>query len=103
MSWTRDEAKSLAQTILGLSKADECEVQLNLERSSHTRFAANDVTTSGAARDLVISITSRGGGRSGSVRVTDSDPEALKRAVARSEELLAVAPEDPEFVEGLGP
>ena len=103
MSWTADEAKKLAQRILSYSKADECEVTLQLNDSSHTRFAANEVMTSGSTRDLEIRISSRGKGKSGTVLVNDTEAAALEAAVRRSEALMAVAPESPEWVEGLGP
>jgi predicted Zn-dependent protease len=103
MSWTKQDAKKLSERILSFSKAPECEVVLSETSLTHTRFAANEITTSGAARDLSISITSRGEGRSGSVRVNDLDPEALQKAVALSEELMRSATTDPESVEGLGP
>ncbi len=103
MGWTAEEAKALADRVLSLSSSEECEVALEATESFHTRFAASEVTTSGSSRDLSIAVSSRGKGRSGTVRTNESDPDALKRAVARSEELMAVAPVDPEFVEGLGP
>ncbi|MGH9869596.1 MAG: TldD/PmbA family protein [Candidatus Polarisedimenticolia bacterium] len=103
MTWTPDEARALARSILEQSKADECEVSLTSTRSSHTRFAANDVTTSGTLRDASVTITSKGGGRAGAVTLNEIEPEALRDAVARSHELMSVAPVDPEFVEGLGP
>lgn len=101
MSLKREDAKRLTDSILSYSKAPECEVVVDLTHAGHMRFAANDVTTSGSARDLAIAITSRGGGRSGTTRVNDTEAEALKRAVARSEELMRAASVDPEFVEGL--
>lgn len=103
MSWTRKDAKTLSDTILSFSKAPECEVALAETSLVHTRFAANEITTSGASRDLSVSITSRGEGRSGTVRVNDLDADALRKAVARSEELMRAATPDPEWVEGLGP
>ena len=103
MSWTKQDAKKLSEKILSFSKARECEVALTETSLTHTRFAANEITTSGAARDLSISITSRGEGKSGTVRANDLDPEALRKAVALSEELMRSATPDPEFVEGLGP
>lgn len=103
MAWTPKEARALADRIFSLSKADECEVVFEMSEPSHTRFAANEVTTSGTSRDQTISITSRGKGRSGTARLNEADPESLARAVARSEELMGVAPVDPEFIEGLGP
>jgi predicted Zn-dependent protease len=101
MAWTREESKKLADRILSYSRAPECEVWLEATEAGHTRFAANDVTTSGVARDLTIAIVSRGDGRTGTVRVNDTDVAGLKTAVARSEEVMAAANVDPEWVEGL--
>ncbi len=103
MAMTRNQAKKLAERILSFSKAPECEVAIDLTHAGHTRFAANDITTSGSARDLAISITSRGEGKSGTSLVNDTDSAALKQAVARSEELMRAASVNPEFVEGLAP
>jgi predicted Zn-dependent protease len=103
MSWTRDQAKTLAERILAFSKANECEVSLVYSENGHTRFAANDVTTSGSSRTVNVGITSKEGGRSGSTTCDELDDDALKAAVARSEALMASARPDPEQVEGLGP
>jgi predicted Zn-dependent protease len=103
MSWTRDEAKQLAEMILSSSRAEECEVALDRRKSSHTRFAAGEVTTAGEVADLSVFITSRAGGKSGSVEMNDLEPDALRAAVTRSEDLMAVAPVDPESVAGLPP
>ena len=103
MSWTRDQARTLADRILGLSKARECELSLRLSHDGHTRFAANDITTSGSTRTLTVAITSREGGKSGSTTVDELDDDSLRRAVARSEALMAAAIPDPEQEEGLGP
>jgi len=102
MSLTREDARRLADRVFSFSKAPECEVFLDLTHAGHTRFAANDVTTSGTARDLLVAITSRGEGRSGTTRVNDVEPDALKQAVARSEEMMRAATVDPEFVAALG-
>jgi predicted Zn-dependent protease len=103
MSWTIPDAKKLSDQILAFSKAPECEIALSETSLTHTRFAANEITTSGASRDLSISITSRGEGKSGSVRVNNVDPDALRKAVALSEELMRSATPDPESVAGLPP
>ena len=103
MSWTRDQARSLADRILSFSRASECELSLRLSEDGHTRFAANDITTSGSSRTINVGITSREGGRSGSTTVDELDDASIKEAVARSESLMAAARPDPEQVEGLGP
>ncbi len=103
MSWTRDQARALADRIFSFSKARECELSLRLSEDGHTRFAANDITTSGSTRTLTVGITSREGGKSGSTTVDELDDDSLRRAVARSEALMAAAIPDPEQEEGIGP
>src|SRR4051794_15773235 len=98
--WTEKQARALTDRILSLSRAPECEVAVTQYRTAYTRFAASEVTTAGAVDDLRISISSRGNGRSGTISVNDPDPETLARAVARSQELMAISPVDPEFIEG---
>ena len=103
MSWTSDRARALTDRILSFSKARECEVSLRHNEVGHTRFAANEITTSGMLRTVTVGITSREGGRSGSTTTDEIDDSSLRDAVARSEALMASARPDPEQVEGLGP
>ncbi len=62
MSWTRDQARTLADRILSFSRAAECDVTLRHSEDGHTRFAANDITTSGSSRTVTIGITRPGRG-----------------------------------------
>ena len=103
MSWTREQTRALADRILSFSKAPECELSLRLAEDGHTRFAANDITTSGTSRTMTIGITSRRDGLSGSTTVDEIDDASLKEAVERSEALMAAGRPDPEQVEPLGP
>jgi predicted Zn-dependent protease len=101
MSWTEKEARALADSILAESKAPECELVLSRWRSSHSRFAANEVTTAGSAMDMRVQITSRREGKSGEATVSDLSPDSLRAAVRLSEQLMELAPPDPEWIEGL--
>jgi predicted Zn-dependent protease len=103
MSWTNEQARTLADRILSFSKARECEVSLRLSETGHTRFAANEITTAGMARTVTVEITSSQDGKSGSTTTDELDDASLRAAVARSEALMAAARPDPEQVEGLGP
>jgi len=103
MSWTSEQARALTNRILSFSKAAECEVSLSLSATGHTRFAANDITTAGVARTVTVGITSREGGKSGSMWTDEIDDSSLRDTVARSEAVMASARPDPEQVEGLGP
>lgn len=99
---TAREAKALCDRVLAFSKAEECEVTIEATASAHTRFAASDVTTAGSSTTLAVTVTSRGNKRSGTVTTGDTDPASLEKAVRRSEEILALVPENPEWVPGLG-
>ena len=79
MSWTSDQAQSLAERILSFSKAAECEVSLRLSQTGHTRFAANEITTAGMVRNVSVAITSRDGGKSGSTTTDELDDSLLAR------------------------
>jgi len=103
MSWTSDQARSLADRILAFSRAVECEVSLRLSETGHTRFAANEITTAGMVRNVSVTITSREGGRSGSTTTDELEDSLLRDAVARSEALMAAGQPDPEQVESLEP
>ncbi|HLE57908.1 MAG TPA: hypothetical protein VJB15_12550, partial [Rhodothermia bacterium] len=55
---SRDQAKSLADRILAMGKADETRVSISSEWSGNTRFAGGEITTSGETTDATISVTS---------------------------------------------
>jgi predicted Zn-dependent protease len=101
MNWNRDEAKRTVDKTLSHSTGGDCEVSLEAGLSSHTRFARNEITTSGFTEELSLTITSRKDGRSGRITTDDLSTEGLKTAVARAEELRALMPVDPESVDSL--
>jgi len=103
MAWTRQQAKALAEQILGYSKAQECEVVLDETHLSFTRFAANEITTSGTSRTVNVSVTARDGQRSGTAHASATEADALQEAVRQSEELMQASSPDSEYVQGLGP
>src|SRR4030095_13849150 len=88
---------------LSLKKDGDCGAKLRAATPSHPRFARNEITTSGLAETLSLTITSRLEGRAGSVTTSDLSDEGLKAAVARAEQIRAALPPDPEAVEMLGP
>ena len=95
--------KATLEAALACASSGECEVGLETRRVSHTRFARNEVTTSGAAEDLTLTITSRHEGRSGTITTDDLSPAGLKAAMARAEALRALMPVDPEMMDMLPP
>ena len=95
---TESQARELMQRVLRFSKAEACEVNLNGNAGGNVRYARNTVSTAGAQEDVTMVVQSNFGKRSGTVTLNEFTDEALQRAVARSEELARLAPEDPEFM-----
>ena len=100
---SRDAAKALADRVLSFSKADETRVTINSGWNGNTRFAGNEITTSGGTTDTSITVTATIGRRRASADTNVLDDEALKRTVALAESLARLSPENPEIMPELGP
>ncbi|HMK72016.1 MAG TPA: metallopeptidase TldD-related protein [Myxococcaceae bacterium] len=104
MSFLSDaDAKRITEKVLGLATAPETVVYLNPSRGGNTRFARNEVTTSGYAETCIALVTSRYGLRQGSAQTNQIDDASLADVVRRAEEIARLAPEDPETMPVLGP
>ncbi len=99
---SRAECEDIVTRALKASKADGCRVSVNSSYDTNVRFADNQMSTSGISDNAGIGITSVFGKRSASVATNDITPEGLARAVAQSEALAKLAPEDPEYLPELG-
>ncbi|MEX2180652.1 MAG: TldD/PmbA family protein [Gemmatimonadaceae bacterium] len=99
---SRAECEDIVTRALRLSKADNCRVSVNSSYDTNVRFADNQMSTSGISDNAGIGITSVFGKRSASVATNDISPDGLARAVAQSEALARLAPEDPEYLPELG-
>jgi predicted Zn-dependent protease len=100
---TRQELFDVIERGLKLSKADEIEINLNSTVRGNTRFAANQLSTSGAASDVQLVVYSAFGPKHAVVTTNDLSDESLQRAVTQSEALAKLAPDDPEIMPRLGP
>lgn len=100
---TRDEARDIMQKVINLSKADHCEVNLQGGVGGNIRYARNTVTTSGEEQNTSLSVESAFGKKTGTASINEFDDESLEKVVRRSEELAQLAPENPEYMEPLGP
>lgn len=100
---TRDQARTLIERIVKLSKADEIQVSISDSDQSNIRVADNRITTSGNERDLSVRIYSAFGKRHAVTTTNNITDEGLERAVRLSETLARLAPENPEALPLLGP
>ena len=101
--YTKEEARKILEKALSFSKADTCEINLSGSNSGNIRYARNTVSTSGYSSTQGLSVQSSFGKKSGTATIDEFDDASLEKVVLRAEELAQLAPENPEFMEPLGP
>ena len=100
---SRADAEALAQKVLSFSTADEARVNIFSGSQGNTRFARNQVSTSGDTYDANVTVTSAFGKKVASATTNSLDDEALRTVVQTSERLARLVPEDPEYLGELPP
>ena len=99
---TREEAKALADRVLAFARADETRVNIASGWAGNTRFAGNEITTSGGITNTSVTVTSTIGRRRASSETNILDDASLRRTVEFAESLARLSPENPELVPELG-
>lgn len=99
----RDAAHALVERVVKMSTADAINVSVQSGRETNLRFADNQMSTSGVTSNTTLRVESVFGKRVASVVTNDQSDEGLRRAVQQSEAIAKLAPEDPEYLPGLGP
>lgn len=99
----KDEAQAVLKRALSFSKADECSVNLTGSQSGNIRYALSAVSTAGATNTMTLMVNSTFGKRTGSATINEFDDASLEKVVRRAEELAKLAPENNEYMPGLGP
>jgi predicted Zn-dependent protease len=82
--------------LLGTRKGVAGAATLRAERSGNTRFARNEITTSGDVDRVTLSVTAQLGQRSASASTNQLDDHAIDDVVARAVRMANIAPENPE-------
>jgi predicted Zn-dependent protease len=100
---SREEAQRIVERALSFSQADQARVNLTSSDTGNTRFAQNQMSTSGDATNANLSITSALGNRVASATTNIFTDDALRRVVETSEQLARLVPENEEYVGELGP
>ena len=99
---SEEQARALAQRVLSFAKADETRVNITSGWSGNTRFAGNEITTSGGTTNTLVTVTSTIGRRRASSSTNILDDASLQRTVDLAERLAKLSPEDPEAMPELG-
>ena len=78
MSFLTDaDAKRITEKLLAAAAAPETRVYLNPSRGGNTRFARNEVTTSGFTETCIVQVTSSYGLRNGTAQTNQIDDASL--------------------------
>ena len=101
--YTEQEARKIMEKALSFSTAEVCEVNLSGSESGNIRYARNSVSTAGHQSNQTLVIQSSYGKKSGTATIDEFDDASLEKVVKRAEELAKLSPENPEFMEPLGP
>jgi predicted Zn-dependent protease len=99
---SRAEAETLAARALKVSPAPETRVSINSSARADTRFALNQVTTSGENHDISVTITAFEGNRAASVSTNRLDEASLAAAAKQAYEIAKLVPPNPERLPELG-
>lgn len=103
MLLSEQEAKAICQKLLGYVKTDDATVSAESENFQHSRFAANNFTTSGRRENAEASVTVWAKGRKGAAQTNEMDDASLEAAVRQAEQLAQLSPVDREYLPTLGP
>jgi len=95
---TEKDCRKIAERALALAPTDDAGVSLSFGRTSNTRYANNEITTSGEAESVSVVVAVTKDGRTGRVTMNETTDAALERAMKRAAELAEVLPKDPEYV-----
>jgi predicted Zn-dependent protease len=100
---TRQEAEEISKRALSVSPAPETRISISSSARADTRFAVNQVTTSGENRDTSVTITAIVGNRLSSVTTNRLDEASLAAAAKQAHEIAQLVPPNPERMPELGP
>lgn len=98
----QDEARRICERVIGFSKADECRVLINGNRTGNIRYAQNSVSTAGLNENVQLTVSVAFGKRQGTASLNEFDDKSLEKAVRRAEDVARLAPENPEFLPAIG-
>jgi len=100
---SREDCQQIVEKVMRLSRAEGCDVNLGSNVTGNTRFAANQLSTSGGVQDANLVVQSHFGPKHAVVTTNDFSDASIERAVRQSEALARLAPDDPEAMPPLPP
>jgi predicted Zn-dependent protease len=98
---SRAEAQRIIESAIRMSKAEGVSAQVGASVTGNTRFAANQLTTSGIIAGSTFAVESFFGAKHAVVTTDDLSEASIRRAVEQSERLAKLSPDDPEVMPAL--
>ena len=100
---SRDRMEEIMNKLRSFSKADDISANIFSGYQTDVRFAANQMSTSGAVMTAGLGVQSTIGKKHAIATTNDFSDESLKAVVEKSEALARLSPDDPEVMPPLGP
>ncbi len=101
--FSKEEARKIMEKAMSFSTSDACVINLSGSESGNIRYARNSVSTAGHQSNQSMAVTANFGKKSGTATIDEFDDASLAKVIKRAEELAKLAPENPEFMDPLGP
>jgi predicted Zn-dependent protease len=100
---SRERMEEIMNKLRSFSKADDVSANIFSGYQTDVRFAANQMSTSGAVMTAGVGVQSTIGKKHAVATTNDFSDESLKAVVEKSEALARLSPDDPEVMPPLGP
>ncbi len=95
---SHEETRRICDKVIGMSRADQCIVNISGSRTGNIRYARNNISTAGLVEDTQMVVSVAFGKKQGITTINEFDDKSLEKAVRRAEDLARLAPENPEFL-----
>ena len=99
---SQGDMQAIIDRAIKASTADNITVIVTTSATGNTRFAANQLSTSGDISDTSVVVESAFGPKHATVSGNDLSDDGIRAMVAKSESLAKLAPDDPESMPPLG-
>src|SRR5262245_1868365 len=101
MIWKPEEARRVLDRAIKMSRSKDVVASASGGLMRNTRFAVNEITSTGESEDVQLSIRVAFGKKHGQSSINQFDDASLRRCVEAAEEMAELAPEDPEHMTAL--
>lgn len=100
---SRSDFEAITDAIYASAKAEHVRINFSDSADLTTRFANNQIIQNVAVREPRLTVEVAFGKKAGRCSTDKFDTASLRALVAKAEEIARLSPEDPEYLQPLGP